>query len=47
MNNNTNLYNDLYKNVRMATYGIDCIIDAIEYKKLKNVILKQNLSRLH
>ena len=42
MNKNTNLYNDLYKNVRMATYGIDCIIDAIEYKKLKDLILKQN-----
>ncbi|MBQ9792046.1 MAG: hypothetical protein IJW28_05675 [Clostridia bacterium] len=42
MSKNTNLYNDLYKNVRMATYGIDCIIDAIENKKLKDVISKQN-----
>ena len=42
MNKNTNLYNDLYKNVRMATNGIDCIIDAIEHKKLKDLILKQN-----
>lgn len=42
MSNNTNLYNDLYKNVRMATYGIDCIIDAIEHKKLKTLIEKQN-----
>ena len=42
MNDNQHLFNDLYKNVRMATYGIDCIMDAIDNKHLTNLIKKQN-----
>lgn len=31
-----------YKNVRMASFAIDCIIDKIEDKKLEELLRKQN-----
>ncbi|MBE5736413.1 MAG: hypothetical protein E7356_03550 [Clostridiales bacterium] len=38
----TALIDDAYKNVRMASYAIDCIIDKIENFKLEELLRKQN-----
>ncbi len=38
----TKLIDNAYKNVRMASYAIDCIIDKIENKKLEELLRKQN-----
>ena len=38
----TQLIDSAYKNVRMATFAIDCIIDKIEDKKLEELLRKQN-----
>lgn len=40
--NNTELLDEAYKNVRMASFAIDCIIDKIEDKSLENLLRKQN-----
>lgn len=40
--NTTKLLDEAYKNVRMATFAIDCLIDKVEDKKLENLIRKQN-----
>ena len=42
MNQTQELFNDLYKNVRMASYAIDCIQPAINDEILSDVIHKQN-----
>ena len=42
MDNRDDLFNDLYKNVRMASYAIDCIYPAIEDSNLQELIDKQN-----
>lgn len=39
---NTKLLDDAYKNVRMASFAIDCIIDKIENVKLEELLRKQN-----
>jgi uncharacterized protein YsxB (DUF464 family) len=39
---NVKLLNDAYKNVRMGSYAIDCIIEKIENKGLDSLIRKQN-----
>ena len=36
------LFDDAYKNVRMGSYAIDCIIEKIENKDLENLMRKQN-----
>lgn len=36
------LINKCYKNVRMATYSIDCLIEKIKNKNLANLLRKQN-----
>ena len=38
----TALIDDAYKNVRMASYAIDCIIDKTENFKLEELLRKQN-----
>lgn len=40
--NTVKLFDDAFKNVRMGSYAIDCIIDKIEDIKLLNLIRKQN-----
>ena len=40
--NDTNLLDKAYINVRMASFAIDCIIDKIENPKLEELIRKQN-----
>ena len=45
MNNNENankLLDAAYKNVRMASYAIDCLIEKIENEKLVELVRKQN-----
>ena len=37
-----NLLNAIYKNVRMGSYAIDCIIEEIEDKELEKLIRRQN-----
>lgn len=41
-NNATNLLDCVYKNVRMASFAIDCIIDKIENPSLDTLLRKQN-----
>jgi len=38
----TKLLDEAYKNVRMASFAIDCIIDKIENTKLEELLRKQN-----
>lgn len=38
----TKLIDEAYKNVRMASFAIDSIIEAIENKDLENLLRKQN-----
>lgn len=38
----TTLIDEAYKNVRMASFAIDCIIDKIENKGLEDLLRKQN-----
>ena len=38
----TKLLDEAYKNVRMASFAIDCIIDKIENKGLEDLLRKQN-----
>jgi len=38
----TALLDDSYKNVRMASFAIDCIIEKIEDKELEDLLRKQN-----
>ena len=38
----TGLLDDSYKNVRMASFAIDCIIESIEDNNLKDLLRKQN-----
>ena len=40
--NTTSLLDLAYKNVRMASFAIDCIIDKIENHKLEELLRKQN-----
>ncbi len=40
--NNIELLDAAYKNVRMASFAIDCIIDKIENKSLEDLLRKQN-----
>lgn len=40
--NTTNLLDEAYKNVRMASFAIDSIITKIENKELENLLRKQN-----
>lgn len=40
--NNIELLDEAYKNVRMASFAIDCIIDKIEDKSLEDLLRKQN-----
>lgn len=40
--NNIELANRVYENVRMASYAIDCIIEKIENEKLAKLLRKQN-----
>lgn len=40
--NTVKLFDDAFKNVRMGSYAIDCIIDKIEDLKLVGLINKQN-----
>ena len=40
--NITGLLDDSYKNVRMASFAIDCIIESIEDTGLKSLLSKQN-----
>ena len=39
---NTKLLDEAYKNVRMASFAIDCIIDKIEDQSLEDLLRKQN-----
>ena len=39
---NTELLDEAYKNVRMASFAIDCIIDKIENKSMEDLLRKQN-----
>ena len=39
---NTELLDETYKNVRMASFAIDCIIDKIENKSMEDLLRKQN-----
>lgn len=41
-NNTIELLDEAYKNVRMASFAIDCIIDKIKEKELENLLRKQN-----
>ena len=38
----TELLEEAYKNVRMASFAIDCIIEKIEDKQLDKLLRKQN-----
>ena len=38
----TKLIDEAYKNVRMASFAIDCIIDKIEDQSLEDLLRKQN-----
>ena len=38
----TELLDEAYKNVRMASFAIDCIIEKIENKELDKLLRKQN-----
>ncbi len=38
----TKLLDEAYKNVRMATFAIDCIQDKIENPQLEDLLMKQN-----
>ena len=38
----TNLIDEAYKNVRMGSFAIDCIIDKIEDPSLEDLLRKQN-----
>ena len=38
----TKLLDEAYKNVRMASFAIDCIIDKIEDQSLEDLLRKQN-----
>ena len=38
----TKLIDAAYKNTRMASYAIDCIIDKIKDQKLEELLRKQN-----
>lgn len=40
--NSIELLDTAYKNVRMASFAIDCIIDKIEEKSLEDLLRKQN-----
>lgn len=40
--NDRELLNEAYKNVRMASFAIDCLIDKIENKSLESLLRKQN-----
>jgi hypothetical protein len=40
--NNILLLDEAYKNVRMASFAIDCIIEKIENKSLEDLLRKQN-----
>ena len=40
--NTTKLLDEAYKNVRMASFAIDCIIDKIEDQSLEDLLRKQN-----
>jgi hypothetical protein len=40
---NTELLDEAYKNVRMASFAIDCIIDKIENKSMEDLLRKQNV----
>ena len=40
--NSIELLDEAYKNVRMASFAIDCIIDKIEDKSLEDLLRKQN-----
>ncbi len=40
--NSIELLDTAYKNVRMASFAIDCIIDKIEDKSLEDLLRKQN-----
>ena len=40
--NTTHLLDEAYKNVRMASFAIDCIIEKIEDKELEKLLRKQN-----
>lgn len=40
--NNIKLLDDAYKNVRMGSYAIDCIITKIEDMELKTLMKRQN-----
>ena len=42
MERTTKLIDELYKNVRMASYAIDCLIEKIENKDLEALLRKQN-----
>ena len=42
-NNTIELLDEAYKNVRMASFAIDCIIDMIAEKKLEDLLRKQNM----
>lgn len=39
---NSTLLDDAYKNVRMGTYAIDCILPKITDQELINLVKKQN-----
>ena len=41
-NSTTKLFDEAYKNVRMASYAIDCIIDKIDDVRLEDLLRKQN-----
>jgi len=41
--NTIELLDEAYKNVRMASFAIDCIIDRIIDKKLEDLLRKQNM----
>ena len=41
-NNDFELLDEAYKNVRMASFAIDCLIEKIENKDLENLLRKQN-----
>lgn len=40
--NDFKLLDEVYKNVRMASYAIDCLIEKIENSKLEDLLRKQN-----
>ncbi|MBQ3048166.1 MAG: hypothetical protein IJD48_04040 [Clostridia bacterium] len=42
MENTKKLIDEVYKNVRMASYAIDCLIEKIENRELEELLRKQN-----